>query len=167
MQEEEKNLIRQSKIVYESIKTRKGYGWLRSGLYTHMYVLVQYVWNKYKIARKHGGLDQIKGLRRRWWQENWTQKNKICLYRQENRNSVLFVFPSHELVVWNLHTLLKTLISMNGPLGGVNQGTWPIRCLCWLSISPSHDWWRVRTVPPPLSFGRQGVAYLHWVLSIV
>ncbi len=99
------------------------------------------------------------GLKRRWWQENWTQKNKICLYCREYRNSVLFVFPSHELVMWNLHTLLKTLISMNGPLGGVNQDPadyvplltayFPIT---WLVGGENH--------PCPLSHLAGKVAYL-------
>jgi hypothetical protein len=40
------------------------------------------------------------------------------MYCRKNKNLALSIFPSHKIKL-NLHTLLETLICMNGLLGGV------------------------------------------------
>jgi hypothetical protein len=65
--------------------------------------------------------------------------------------------PSHTIIAINLHALLETLICMNGRLGGVSPKPANYVSVDGPSISPSHDWCRVRA--PLLSFCWHGCLF--------
>jgi hypothetical protein len=54
---------------------------------------------------------------------NWsffTVISCMSLYHRKNKILALFIFPIYKIIMLHLHSLMETLICMNGQLGGVN-----------------------------------------------
>ncbi len=80
----------------------------------------------------------------------------LFLYHQENKNKALFVFPCHKVMMLNLYDLSETLFCMNSWLGGVKPSWlhYVSGLIVLIFLPSSYDLCMVRTVTPPLSFGK-------------